>query len=50
MTFESSINEKEISLKKEYSKPMLTTHGDVQALTQIQLPPIFDGSGPPRPV
>ena len=29
-------------MKKEYSKPTLTTHGDVQALTQQ----IYDGSGP----
>ena len=30
-------------MKKEYTKPTLTTHGDVQALTQLNLPPIFDG-------
>ena len=30
-------------MKKEYTKPTLTTHGDVQALTQT---PVGDGSGP----
>jgi len=33
-------------MKKEYTKPTLTTHGDVQALTKIIS--IGDGSGPPR--
>ena len=33
-------------MKKEYSKPTLTSFGDVQALTKLI--PIGDGSGPPR--
>lgn len=32
-------------MKKQYSTPTLTTHGDMSALTQIVLP---DGSGPIR--
>ena len=34
---------KEKEMKKQYSTPTLTTHGDMLALTQVR---VNDGSGP----
>ncbi len=35
-------------LRKPYTRPELTTHGDAQSLTQQPVP--IDGSGIPRPI